>query len=151
MSIASVRSVAAKRVCNTQYAALPYRIVHGALEILLITTLRTQRWIIPKGWPMEGLPAHAAAAREALEEAGVCGEISKEAIGSFSYYKQRKNGTMELCKVNVFALKVTRQRKTWAEKDARSARWCSVEDAAAAVIEPGLRQLIRKFGIAVPA
>jgi hypothetical protein len=37
-----------------QVAALPYRIRDdGQVEILLITTRRTKRYIIPKGWRMK--------------------------------------------------------------------------------------------------
>ena len=66
-----------------QYAALPWRMNGGALEILLITTLKTHRWIVPKGWPVEALSPQACAAHEALEEAGVSGSISEKTIGSF--------------------------------------------------------------------
>jgi hypothetical protein len=41
---------------RVQYAALPYRFNQAAaLEILLVTTRQSQRWIIPKGWPIKGL------------------------------------------------------------------------------------------------
>lgn len=131
-----------------QYAALPYREGANGLEFLLITTRRTRRWIVPKGWPMDGRTPHAAAAREALEEAGVCGEIGEAAIGFYRYYKERKSGELVPCKVEVFALKVTQQRKTWAEKDTRDLRWCSLAEALACVGEPGLRQIINRFAVA---
>ena len=37
-----------------QYAALPYRLSDGGLEILLVTPRDTRRWVIPKGWPLKG-------------------------------------------------------------------------------------------------
>jgi 8-oxo-dGTP pyrophosphatase MutT (NUDIX family) len=146
----SIRSTAApaKRPA-VQYAALPYREGANGLELLLITTRRTRRWIVPKGWPMDGHAPHAAAAREALEEAGVCGQIGETAIGSYRYFKERKSGELVPCKVEVFALKVTQQRKSWAEKDARDLRWCSLAEALACVGEPGLRQVINRFAIAL--
>jgi 8-oxo-dGTP pyrophosphatase MutT (NUDIX family) len=128
-----------------QYAALPYREGENGLEFLLVTTRRTRRWIVPKGWPMDGRTPHAAAAREALEEAGVSGEIGETAIGAYRYFKERKSGEKVPCKVEVFALKVTQQRKTWAEKDARDVRWCSLAEAQACVGEPGLQQIISRF------
>ncbi|HEX4534282.1 MAG TPA: NUDIX hydrolase [Rhizomicrobium sp.] len=151
MRVASASFVTAKKNCSVQYGALPYRVVDGRLEILLITTLRSRRWIIPKGWPITGQTPQASAAREALEEAGVCGEIEPKAIGSFRYFKQLKNGDMTLCSVEVFALKVTQQRKTWAEKASRELRWCSVDQALAAISEAPLRQLITKFATALAA
>ena len=36
---------------KTQYAALPWRRdANGGIEILLITSRETRRWVIPKGW-----------------------------------------------------------------------------------------------------
>ncbi len=147
VSIAAPHGAAAsKKTTGTQYAALPYRVVDGAVEILLITSRRTRRWIVPKGWPIEGLSPSASAAREALEEAGVSGETPAEPIGFFHYFKLLRNDLNVPCKVDVFAMKVTRQRKTWLEKDARELRWFPLAEAAQTVQEPQLRKLILKFG-----
>lgn len=151
MHAVAPRVVAEKKSQHTQYAALPYRVRAGRLEVLLITTLRTQRWIVPKGWPIEGLPPHACAAFEALEEAGVSGDIQKRPLGSFAYGKQRKNGDIVRCTVAVFALKVTRERKSWAESGTRKLRWCAPEEAAQTVRELGLRRLLIEFGRAFTA
>ena len=64
-----------------QVAALCWRMGQGgAVEILLVTSRDTGRWVIPKGWPMDGKSASAAAAREAWEEAGVKGTVRPESI-----------------------------------------------------------------------
>ena len=63
------------KAVGIQYAALPYRIVRRRVEILLITSRDTRRWVIPKGWPMKGLKPQDAAAVEAAEEAGLIGEV----------------------------------------------------------------------------
>jgi hypothetical protein len=42
-------------------------------------------------------------------------------------------------------MEVARQRRSWAEKDRREARWFSIDEAIAHVTEPGLRRLIAKF------
>jgi hypothetical protein len=60
-----------------QYGALPYREIKSGVQILLVTSRNTRRWIIPKGWPQSGTPPHRAAAREAFEEAGVVGKSAK--------------------------------------------------------------------------
>jgi hypothetical protein len=40
-----------KSALRAQYATLPYRFTtSAALEILLVTSRRSKRWIIPKGW-----------------------------------------------------------------------------------------------------
>lgn len=115
-------------------------------QILLITSLTTRRWIIPKGWLAEGLTPAQAAAREALEEAGVTGKIAPEPVGQFHYLKERKDGGGMPCRVEVFALEVTGQLDDWPEKGAREMLWLSPQDAAAKVSEPGLRELLRDFG-----
>jgi 8-oxo-dGTP pyrophosphatase MutT (NUDIX family) len=150
-NVAIPRSDETKRTTGIQYAALPYRASGETLEILLITSLRTRRWIIPKGWPQDGHEPSSCAALEALEEAGVAGEIEKIALGHYRYFKQIKNGVSVPCKVDVFALKVTRERKAWEEKDERERRWCTVTEAAAAVDEPQLRLLILNFGAQMAA
>jgi 8-oxo-dGTP pyrophosphatase MutT (NUDIX family) len=110
---------------------------------MLVTSRGTGRWIIPKGWPMKRKAPHAAAAREALEEAGVVGQIGKEPIGSFSHRKLLKEGQAVVCEVQVFPLEVTHQQKTWPEKGKRRYRWLSPSDAARTVSEPVLGAIIR--------
>jgi 8-oxo-dGTP pyrophosphatase MutT (NUDIX family) len=128
-----------------QYAALPYRF--GAqLEILLVTSRETQRWVIPKGWPMKNKQPYAAAAQEALEEAGVVGKIAKTAFGAYRYVKRLRNGAPLVCTVDVYPLRVLRQRKRWPEQQQRTAHWHTVAEAAAAVDEPELQALIERFG-----
>jgi 8-oxo-dGTP pyrophosphatase MutT (NUDIX family) len=107
-----------------QYAALPYR-ANGKsrLEVMLDTSRGTRRWIIPKGWPKPGLSAHATAAREAFEEAGVVGKVRKRSIGSFPYVKVLPRGATASCRVQVFPLRVTRQYKKWPEKRERKIVW----------------------------
>ena len=133
-----------------QVAALPWRI--GAnIEIMVISSRGTRRWVIPKGWPMKGRTLPQSAAREALEEAGLDGLIGAEPIGSYNYQKLSRNGATEHLRVMVFAMQVTRQRKSWPEKAERVTRWMSVEDAAAAVDEAELKQIFQQFGASLLA
>jgi 8-oxo-dGTP pyrophosphatase MutT (NUDIX family) len=37
------------------------------VEVMLVTSRDTGRWVIPKGWPKGRKAPHASAAREALE------------------------------------------------------------------------------------
>ena len=136
---------AARPLENVQYAALPWRLVNGAVEVLLITTRNTRRWIVPKGWPIAEYTPEDCAAYEALEEAGVTGLVDAQALGTFHYDKQRKSSEILSCKVYVFAMKVTRRRRKWPEKGVRDCEWCSVVEAVSRVSEPGLRRLIAKF------
>jgi 8-oxo-dGTP pyrophosphatase MutT (NUDIX family) len=139
------KPTARTRAKTLQYAALPWRRTKGELEILLITTRNTRRWIIPKGWPIAGYTPAACAGYEALEEAGVAGDIASRKCGTFSYKKLQKSGVVTRCTVHVHALEVTRRHRKWPEKHARDSRWCDASEAAALVTEPGLRRLISKF------
>jgi len=147
--IATPRLATGKKMTGIQYAALPYRLARDGVEILLVTSRRTQRWIVPKGWPIEGLAPSACAALEALEEAGVSGEIQKRPIGHYRYLKHSKKRPSIPCKVEVFALRVAQQRKSWAEGDERERRWCPAAEAAAAVDEVQLQKLILEFAARV--
>jgi 8-oxo-dGTP pyrophosphatase MutT (NUDIX family) len=117
----------------------------GVLQVLLITTRNTRRWIVPKGWPIDGLSPREAVAREALEEAGIEGMVARKPLGWFHYDKLRKSGEILPCKVQVYALQVTNQLDDWAEKNARTVRWVTPQEALTHVGEPGLRQLILDF------
>jgi 8-oxo-dGTP pyrophosphatase MutT (NUDIX family) len=129
-----------------QYAALPFRRREGlGTEVMLVTSRRTRRWIIPKGWPIGRRTPHASAAKEALEEAGVVGRIGKSPIGSYSYEKLLKKGETIVCEVLVFPLEVKRQQKSWPEKGSRQIRWLSPARAAATVQERDLSDIIRKL------
>jgi 8-oxo-dGTP pyrophosphatase MutT (NUDIX family) len=135
-----------KRARYLQFAALPYRRRSDAtIEIVLITSRDTGRWLIPKGWPEPGLRPAEAAAREAYEEGGLVGQIGDRSIGSYQYEKRLGDGSTIHCVVEVFALEVEQQMKSWPEQDARSTRWFTLQEAAEAVQEPGLRAIIRKL------
>ena len=126
-----------------QVAALCWR-SSPRLEILLVTSLRTRRWILPKGWPQDGISLAQSAANEALEEAGVIGDIAADPIGRYHYLKE-KNGSALPCAVDVFSLFLTKEHGTWAEKEKRQKLWLPAERAAAKVAETGLRRLLARF------
>jgi 8-oxo-dGTP pyrophosphatase MutT (NUDIX family) len=131
---------------QVQYAALPYRAKgKSQVEIMLVTSRGTRRWIIPKGWPKRGMPPYDTAAKEAFEEAGVIGKVSKRPIGSYPYDKILREGNKTSCRVQVFALRVARQHKRWPEKRERQVRWYPPAEAARFVRDPHLRRIIRKF------
>jgi 8-oxo-dGTP pyrophosphatase MutT (NUDIX family) len=129
---------------RSQFAALPFRIgTSGRLEIMLLTSRETGRWVIPKGWPIKGLKPREVAAREAYEEAGLVGSItSKHPIGIYHYEKQFAEGGL-LCEVQVFLFRVDQQLDDWPEKGQRQTRWLDPAEAAALVNEGGLAEVVR--------
>lgn len=125
-----------------QVAALPYRIDrHGKLELLLVTSRDTGRWVLPKGWPMKGRSRHKAAQIEAFEETGVDGQVSKEAVGEYDY---DKDGEVP-CRVRVYPLSVSGLRDDWPEKDQRQREWHCPVQAAELVDEHDLKALLRSI------
>lgn len=128
-----------------QFGALPYRFVRGELSVLLVTSRRTGRWVVPKGHPIRGLSPPASAAREALEEAGVEGVVTPRAIGAYPYRKRLFLGLWRRARVTVFPLRVEKLLETWPEASQRQRRWF-VPDEAASVVQPSvLRDLILGF------
>jgi 8-oxo-dGTP pyrophosphatase MutT (NUDIX family) len=131
---------------RTQYAALPWRRRQdGALEMLLITSRETRRWVIPKGWPMKGKKPAPCAAQEAFEEAGVLGAMGPKALGAYHYDKRLRSGRTQHVRVMVFPLEVRDVRDEWPEKHQRERLWTTPADAAGMVAEPELRALLANF------
>ncbi|MGZ8282558.1 MAG: DUF47 family protein [Allosphingosinicella sp.] len=129
----------------TQFGALAFREDHEkGLQILLVTSRDTGRWVIPRGNPMPRLRGHETAEHEAYEEAGIEGELSEAPIGHYSYDKKRRSGEVT-AQVTVYALHVTRQHYSWPERNQRTVRWFEPRKAALAVDEPELREMIQSF------
>ena len=129
-----------------QVAALPYELDSGGdLKIMLITSRRTRRWVIPKGNPVKGMKAHKAAAREAFEEAGLVGVTSDKAVGKFQYKKQIDSQTRADVEVTVFPMLVTGQADDWPERRQRERRWLDPVAASQLADDAGLKRLIQAF------
>lgn len=127
-----------------QSAVIPYRLAPSAdgdaplVEILLITTRKRKRWIIPKGIVDPGLSALESALKEAYEEAGIRGSAPETPFGEYSYEKWRG-----VCRVEVFLCEVTDVLDAWPEDWARRREWVTADEAARRVREPELRELLR--------
>ena len=128
-----------------QVAAIPFRYERDSLKVLLLTTRRKRNWIIPKGWPIEGLNFRRSAEQEAMEEAGVKGSISKDPIGDFIYFKKIAPGQKVPCTVVTYGLHVTEQLTDWIEKGQRDILWCSPLKAAKEVKNLGLSTLLQNI------
>lgn len=125
-----------------QVAALPYRQTpSGDMEVLLLTSRQTRRFVLPKGWPMKGRPDCEAAAQEAAEEAGVIGSSHEIPVGSFRYWK-RLQGAFVPVTVEVYPLHVERELDTWKERKSRRRAWVKLDEAALLVDEPELISML---------
>lgn len=130
-----------------QYAALCFRYLPDGqnIEILLVTSRESGRWIIPKGWPMDRKKPHEAAAIEAFEEAGVRGKVKKKPAGRYTYLKMFDNGEVAPCIVDVFQVEVTAVAQKYKEKGERSIAWVTPVEAARRVREVELKSLLVEF------
>ena len=129
-----------------QVAAIPIkRAPSGELEVMLVTSRETRRWVVPKGWPWRKLKDYDAAAGEAWEEAGVKGNVKPQCVGSFTYAKKR-NGKPRPLEVFVYLLDVLEEAVSWPEQKERERRWFAPVAAADAVVEPALKRLLLELG-----
>ena len=126
-----------------QVAALCWR-MDPALEVLLVTSLKTQRWILPKGWPHDGLSLAESAALEALEEAGMKGEVATPPLGHYRYIKDKQGSALPI-RVEVFALKVMEESHAFPEKGTRKTVWLAPDQAARRVAEADLKNILINF------
>ncbi len=130
---------------RTQFAALCYRVRRGKVQVLLITSRRAGRWIVPKGWPMADKTPAASARQEAWEEAGVRGQSSDANLGVYSYGKNIGIGDDLPCVAMLYPVLVKSLAKKFPESGQRRRRWVSRKKAAHLVEEPDLAALILNF------
>ena len=128
---------------RVQCAALCTRDMDGQPEVLLITSRDTGRWIIPKGWPIDGLDGAGTAQQEAWEEAGVrAASVDAKPVGQFSYDKILKDGSAQPVVTCVYHIDVADLAEEFPEAHERKRCWVSPKTAAERVREPELRDLL---------
>ncbi|KAJ6799950.1 nudix hydrolase 13, mitochondrial-like [Iris pallida] len=119
---------------------IPYRLKAGAeknqtrssldgLEILMISTPKRDDLVFPKGGWENDETVEAAACREALEEAGVRGNI-RENLGTWEFRSKSKQKCQEgACRGYMFTLEVTEQLDLYPEQSTHHRRWVDVSEA----------------------
>jgi len=122
-----------------QSAVIPYLYDQGGTKVLLITTLKSRKWTLPKGIVEPGLSPWFSALKEAFEEAGIRGEVEKQVFGRFEYFKW--GGT---CSVEVFLMRITQMLDKWPEQQRDR---CLVDPCAAQQIigRAEMKPLLREF------
>lgn len=120
-----------------QSGVIPYRRVNNELEILLITSIKKKKWVIPKGYIEFNLSAFESAKKEALEEAGILGTNETIELGSFVNQK-----SIGVCHVVVFAMEVIKVLDDYPEKDKRKRKWFKIKEASTNVNIPSISSMI---------
>ncbi|RWY64186.1 NUDIX hydrolase [Rhizobium sp. WSM1325] len=130
-----------------QYGAVCFRYLgdEDKVEILLVTSRQSRRWVIPKGWPMRRKKPFETAATEAWEEAGVQGSVRKKPIGRYTYLKQLGPDVVSPCMVDLFQIEVERLTDDFKERGERVLVWVSPDEAARRVRELELKSLLVSF------
>ncbi|ACK66043.1 NUDIX hydrolase [Rippkaea orientalis PCC 8801] len=123
-----------------QSAVIPYRFREGQLEILLITSRNSKRWIIPKGIIEPNMNPQDSAAQEALEEAGIKGKVSDIIRGSYTYQKWGST-----CRVQIFTLEVDTIYIDWLEASFRKRQWVSLSEAIRLIQEEEVRKILAQL------
>lgn len=130
---------------RSQFGAICYRVRSGKTQILLITSRRTGRWIVPKGWPIPQVTPADTAATEAFEEAGVEGDVQNVCLGLYAYDKTVAGTARVPCVVALYPIRVRTLRRKFPERDQRKRKWLSRKRAAALVDEPELGEILARF------
>jgi phosphohistidine phosphatase len=110
---------------HQQAAVVPYRIRKERVEVALVTTSRGKGWIVPKGSVDQGERPRDAAIREAEEEAGLRGVVTRKPVGR--YHEVKGNNRR---RVDVYLMRVTSVLENWLEEKVRRRRWMRLPDAA---------------------
>ncbi|MBY2926772.1 NUDIX hydrolase [Rhizobium leguminosarum] len=130
-----------------QYGAVCFRYLgdEDKVEILLVTSRQSRRWVIPKGWPIRRKKPFETAATEAWEEAGVQGSVRKKPIGRYTYLKELGPDVVSPCMVDLFQIEVKRLTDDFKERGERVLVWVSPDEAARRVRELELKSLLVSF------
>lgn len=124
-----------------QSGVLPYRKKNGELQILLITSIKRKKWILPKGYIEFNLSPFESAKKEAYEEAGVIGANETVELGSF-----RINRSIGNCDIKIFSMEVIEILDDYPEKNDRKRKWFSVKDASENISIPEVSAMILSLG-----
>ncbi|SFD48338.1 8-oxo-dGTP pyrophosphatase MutT, NUDIX family [Sulfitobacter brevis] len=132
-----------KRPKQIQVAALCYRDTEDGKRVLLITSRDTGRWIVPKGWPIDGLDGPGAALQEAWEEAGVTeADIESAPMGIYEYDKRLTEGLTVPVRAQVYLTRVRDLSTEYPEASERKRAWFSPKEASTLVDEPDLKAIL---------
>ncbi len=103
-----------------QSGVVPYRKKENRYEVLLITSIKKKKWIVPKGYVEFNLTPFESAKKEAYEEAGVTGSNETIELGSYSIKQSTGNQY-----VKIFSMEVIKVLDDYPEKNLRKRKWYS--------------------------
>ncbi|XP_044462103.1 nudix hydrolase 16, mitochondrial-like [Mangifera indica] len=114
------------------------------VEVLMISSASGPGLLFPKGGWENDETVQQAAEREAVEEAGVRGQLM-DLLGDYHFRSkthQDEYSPEGLCKAAMFALLVTEELKSWPEQSTRMRSWLSIPVAVESCRHPWMREAL---------
>ncbi|CAN6180537.1 unnamed protein product [Urochloa humidicola] len=108
------------------------------VEVLMINSQSGPGLLFPKGGWENDETVEEAAAREAIEEAGVRGDLVK-LLGFYDFKSKQPEG---MCRAAVFALHVKEELASWPEQSTRQRSWLTVPEAAERSRHPWMQEAL---------
>jgi len=97
-----------------QYGVLPYIQGTNKVKLVLITSRKSKKWIVPKGNRVLKKSKHATALQEAFEEAGLKGQLLEDDAMQFKIKSHGKQVMLIL-----YLMRVDKMFRVWPEKSER--------------------------------
>ncbi|KAK6127248.1 hypothetical protein DH2020_039011 [Rehmannia glutinosa] len=107
------------------------------VEVLMINSTGGPGLLFPKGGWENDETAEEAAEREAMEEAGVRGDLVSKTL-------QDEYSPEGLCKAAMYALHVTEELESWPEKSHRERSWLTIPQAIERCRHAWMREALEK-------
>ncbi|KAL3534623.1 hypothetical protein ACH5RR_003084 [Cinchona calisaya] len=120
----------------------PERIV----EVLMINSASGPGLLFPKGGWENDETVEQAAIREAVEEAGVRGDLL-HSLGEYEFKSktlQDESSPEGLCKATMFALLVKEELVSWPEQNVRERSWLTIPEAIERCRHSWMREALEK-------
>jgi phosphohistidine phosphatase len=107
-----------------QSGVVPYRRFEGKWQVMLVAKKSKSKWGLPKGIVEPGLSSLQSAAKEAMEEAGVLGNIEDKVLGMYQHHKWGG-----VCDISIYPLQVEQclDDAAW-ESQQRTRRWFFIDE-----------------------
>ncbi|XP_050234296.1 nudix hydrolase 16, mitochondrial [Mercurialis annua] len=122
------------------------------VEVLMINSTSGPGLLFPKGGWENDETVEEAAVREAIEEAGVRGDLM-DFIGDYHF----KSKTLQdeccpegLCKASMFSLYVKEELESWPEQSTRKRSWLPIAEAVDNCRHKWMEEALKQFSTQLP-
>lgn len=116
-------------------------------KVLMISSQSGAGLLFPKGGWENDETVEEAAVREAIEEAGVRGDL-KEFLGDYDFTSKGNQDDFcpeGSCKASMFSLHVKEELCSWPEKSTRRREWLTIPEAKRRCRRPWMLKALGKF------